>query len=219
MQIEKIHLEKIDSTNKWAKENLTTLKSDTFYVVRADEQTSGYGRRGHKWIAAKGNLILTLVFPVTESPHLLTHKLCLCLAKTLEEFSLRPQIKWPNDLLLNGKKIAGVICEVSSNIAYLGLGLNVNVTPFQPATSLQEETGSTFDLDQIEKSLIKNFLQNRSFDSDEYQKRLCFLNKVIFIEDEDKIYTGACVGIDPSGALLLEENKKIIKIFSGDIKS
>ncbi len=219
MQVEKIVFDRLDSTNKWARENLTTLKPDTLYVVRADEQTSGYGRRGHKWIAPRGNLILTLVFPVTDSPHLLTHKLCLALAKTLEEFSLSPQIKWPNDLLLNGKKIAGVICEISNSIAYLGLGLNVHETPYQPATSLKEETNTLFDLEQIEQMLIKYFLKIEHFRLDEYQKRLCFLNKIIIIEDENKTYTGTCLGIDPSGALLLEGNNKVIKIFSGHIKS
>ena len=219
MQIEKIHFEKIDSTNKWAKENLKNLKPNTLYIVRADEQTSGYGRRGHKWIAPKGNLTLTFVLPVTDSPHLLTHKLCLALAKTLEEFSLAPQIKWPNDLLLNGKKIAGVICEISNNIAYLGLGLNVENTPYQPATSLKEEANTLFDLDTIEKKLITHFLHNNNFIPEEYQKRLCFLNQQITVENEKKNYSGTCIGVDSSGALLLKENNNIIKIFSGHIKS
>lgn len=168
MQVEKIQFETIDSTNKWAKENLTTLKPDTLHIVRADEQTAGYGRRGHKWVAPKGkNLLITFAFHFNGSPHDLTQKICQSLVQTLGELSFSPQIKTPNDLLLNGKKIAGVICEVTGKNAYLGLGLNVNTTKEelasipQPTTSLFIEKGRLFDIDKIESTLVKYFLCDR----------------------------------------------------------
>ncbi|MDX8430719.1 MAG: biotin--[acetyl-CoA-carboxylase] ligase [Candidatus Algichlamydia australiensis] len=218
MQVEKILFETIDSTNKWAKEHLTELKPDTLYVVRAEEQTMGYGRRGHDWISPKGkNLLLTLAL-LPESPALLTHRMCLSLAKTLEEYSLQPRIKWPNDLFLNGKKIAGVLCEIQNGIAYLGLGLNVNMEKQVDfaATSLLIETGKEFDRDEVEQKIIANFLKT-AFEKTPYEERMIFLNQTITIEDEGKWKKGICKGINENGALLLMIGEKTLPVFTGRV--
>ncbi len=225
MQVEKISFETIDSTSTWAKQHLTKLAPGTIHIVRAEEQTAGYGRRGHNWLSPKGkNLLVTFAFALTdEIPSLLCHKLCLSLTQTLENFSLSAKIKWPNDVLLNGKKIAGVICEIVNGIAYLGLGLNVNtsseelapITP--PATSLLSESGKEWDRDTLEAKILANFLQVKGFSKADYEKRLTFIDQKISVEDEGKVFTGICKGISEEGALLLEVDGKIMSLLTGQL--
>lgn len=225
MQVEKISFETIESTSSWAKQNLTKLAPGTIHLVRAEEQTAGYGRRGHNWLSPKGkNLLVTFAFALTdEVPSLLCHKLCLSLTQTLETSSLPAKIKWPNDVLLEGKKVAGVVCEIVDGVAYLGLGLNVNTTAEElapitpPATSLFAASGKEWDRNALEAKILANFLQASRFSKAEYEKRLLFVGQKISVDDEGKISTGICRGISEKGALLLEIDGEIMSLLTGQL--
>jgi BirA family transcriptional regulator, biotin operon repressor / biotin---[acetyl-CoA-carboxylase] ligase len=165
-----IHLEKVDSTQTYAKNHYTEFAPEAITCISADEQTAGRGRFQRKWIAPKGkNISATFYFQLPASiPHLTT--LAQLMAYTLAGvIGIHSQIKWPNDILLSGKKLAGILCETifDSSVVhcFLGVGINVNTTPEelaiidQPATSLFIETQREWDRDTLLSELGKRWIE------------------------------------------------------------
>ena len=103
-----LYLEQVDSTNKYVKERIDDIPDQT--VVYTYKQTSGRGRLNRKWsYAGEDNIYATIVLKpssaMREVYSNLTQYLCLKLAETFEEYGVKPKIKWPNDILVNNKKI------------------------------------------------------------------------------------------------------------------
>ena len=151
--MELLYLETVDSTNKYAKENLANIKDKT--LIYANYQTAGRGRLNRKWNSNFGkNLYASFVLkPSKELKEVysnLTQYLSLVLAEVFEEYQLIPTIKWPNDVRINGKKISGILAESIIERGelkgiVLGFGVNLNCSQEdidkidQPATSLNLE--------------------------------------------------------------------------------
>ena len=109
-----IELDEIGSTNLYAKANLADIADKT--VICAEKQTSGRGRFERAWVdLGSGNIFMSLVLKPSEKFKTLytnlTQYFSVVLCETLEEYGLKPQIKWPNDVLVNGKKLAGILSE------------------------------------------------------------------------------------------------------------
>ena len=129
-----IKLEEVNSTNLYAKENLDSLEDKT--VIIAKTQTCGRGRFDRKWIdLGEGNLFMTIVLKPSNSfdevYSNLTQYLSVTLALVLEEYGLSPKIKWPNDVMVNGGKISGILSETvmqgnKFKGLVLGIGVNLN---------------------------------------------------------------------------------------------
>lgn len=136
-------------------------------VVLAEEQENGYGRKGEAWYSPKGGLYFSVILPKGEINDLqtLTILAAFIVAKTIKEaFNVEPLIKLPNDVLLNGKKICGILTEnvigkeVKSSI--IGIGINTNISSFpseikEVATSLKMELGREVDNMEILEKIIK----------------------------------------------------------------
>jgi BirA family biotin operon repressor/biotin-[acetyl-CoA-carboxylase] ligase len=167
MQIVEIALDTIDSTSEYAKRNYPSFDASKITCITAEEQTQGKGTRQRPWISPRGvNIYATFYFrlkPETADLTTLAQVAALGLASILSQEGLYPKIKWPNDLLLNGKKISGVLCETlfekESIAIFLGIGINVNMEKEdlakidQPATSLKIETGKSWDRKKLLHSL------------------------------------------------------------------
>ena len=236
-----LYLEETDSTNKWAKENITSIPDKT--VVYTYNQTSGRGRLNRKWnYMGKDNIYASIVLKPSDTIKdvysNLTQLLALLLAKTFEEYGIEPKIKWPNDIRINGKKISGILAETECNQngklqgIILGFGVNLNTSQEilskinQPATSLNIETGSYIDKEEfLQKVLSKFCLLYNSFIEegfilirDDYIRRAEFLNKEVSVKVFDKIYEGVAIDVTANGALKLKDknnNENILLI--GDI--
>jgi len=120
-----IHFDTIDSTNTWAKNNAKTLDPDQITCITALEQTAGRGRWLRKWISPKGqNIYATIYFCLSKNCKQLSNVgqiLSLSCAKVLKSKGFLPQIKWPNDLLLEKKKVAGVLAVPRPRILVPGV--------------------------------------------------------------------------------------------------
>lgn len=152
----------VTSTQTVAKQQLQKLPQKVMHVYVADQQTLGRGTRNQPWFSPQGvNIYATFCFSVPD-PRIpisnISQVVSLAVAKLLEGENCRPYYKWPNDLLCrdNKKKYAGVLTETSENLAYTGIGLNVNMRAAEiPAdllstvTSMQIETGKSFDREAI----------------------------------------------------------------------
>jgi BirA family biotin operon repressor/biotin-[acetyl-CoA-carboxylase] ligase len=236
-----LYLEEIDSTNKYAKDNINNLSDET--VVYTYNQTSGRGRLNRKWsYLGKDNIYSSIVLKPSEKMKEvysnLTQLLCLVLANAFEEYNVKPKIKWPNDIRINGKKISGILAESVISPSgkleglVLGFGVNLNTSKEildkidQPATSLNLETGKIIDKDIFLKKVVTNFclLYNRFIEEgfllirEDYLKRAEFLDKEIAVKVFDKTIEGRAIDITHRGALkLLEKNNKEHILLIGDI--
>ncbi|MDN5342312.1 MAG: BirA family transcriptional regulator [Oceanotoga sp.] len=127
-----IHFYDIDSTNNYLKNNWRDLPSET--VVRASVQNSGYGRKGNHWSSELGGLWYSVLFKPKSRPLNPWHYVrvfSLAIYDTLAKYSINAKIKWPNDLLVNDKKICGIVGESIitgkvPNAIIVGIGINVN---------------------------------------------------------------------------------------------
>jgi BirA family transcriptional regulator, biotin operon repressor / biotin---[acetyl-CoA-carboxylase] ligase len=228
-----IRLKVIDSTNRWAKEHLKEFSKDEVTLVSAEEQTAGYGRHGRIWTSPPGqNLYLSYCLFHPGSIQALTHVAALAVASLLEELALKPLIKWPNDVLLKGKKVSGILCEQQSDWAILGIGLNVNMKPEelasinQAATSLAVEKGHPLDLHEIEQRLTKHLLASFKLFKKEgftpflepYKQHLLHkLGDTIQFFDGARQWQGTFYTINPDGSLsLLLDDDRTRSFHSGD---
>ena len=235
-----VHLEEISSTNDYVKQNIQNLEDMS--VVYADRQTNGHGRLGRTWVdTGDDNLFMTLVLKPFKDLNPIysnfTQYLSVILALVLEEeYNLAAQIKWPNDVLINGKKIAGILSEGTTKgdeflgLA-LGLGVNLNTKPEtlalidKPATSIFAETGMKIDKEIFIKKLLNKFcLLYDSFIKNGflsvknlYVERAFFLGKDITINVLGKLHLGTAENITDEGSLILNEDNNARVYLVGDI--
>ncbi|MDD2273553.1 MAG: biotin--[acetyl-CoA-carboxylase] ligase [Desulfuromonadaceae bacterium] len=214
-------------------------------VVLADSQTGGKGRRGRLWSSPAGvNLYCSVVLRPAIMPHeapQLTFLSAVAAARAIEQTTkLTPEIKWPNDLLLSGKKVAGLLNEMSAetdgiNFVILGIGVNLNMTADQfpndlrhPATSLLLESGTRVDrshftgtmLNELDR-LYADFLAHGFGPVREEWQRRCNANgRQVTVNDSGTECTGGrFIGIDSDGAMLLKSDEGTIhRITCGDVR-
>jgi len=214
-------------------------------VVLADSQTGGKGRRGRLWSSPAGvnlycSVILRPAIMPYEAPQL-TFLSAVAVARAIElTTGLTPEIKWPNDLLVSGKKVAGLLNEMSAetdgiNFVILGIGVNLNMTADQfpgdlrhPATSLLLESGTRVDrsrftgtmLNELDR-LYTDFLEH-GFGPvrEEWQQRCNAKGRQVLVNDSGTDCTGGrFVGIDSDGAMLLRSDDGTIhRITCGDVR-
>ena len=239
--MELIFKEQLNSTNLYAKERMGELADMSF--VYCNCQTNGKGRLNRTWISQNpNNLYLTIVLKPQDDnfPYInLTQYLCVIVSKILEEYGVEPQIKWPNDILINGKKIAGILAQTSTmgnrikGVA-LGIGINLNSTKEEmisidkPATSLNLEINKEINRDEFLNKLALAFekdyeafsKQGFSFIEHDYLKKACFINKEITVNTMTKSLCGVVKTLTQDGALILCDNKdnKDIVITMGEIQ-
>ena len=209
-------------------------------VIVADAQTAGRGRRGRTWVSRKGeNLYFSMLLKPDFAPEkasMLTLVMALAVAQGMETvYACRPQIKWPNDLMLSSKKVCGILTKLITengkiNFALIGIGINVlNDEKDFPddikniATSLKIESGKIFDrkmlAEKIVASLDEAFIMKKFSEHEaveELKKRSCVLNKKVFIKSEMCEYFA--VDISPDGGLVVEDNGERKVIHSGEIE-
>ncbi len=236
-----INLEKVNSTNFYAKLNLDNISDKT--VVCAEAQTSGKGRFNRRWVdMGKGNLFMSLVLKPSDvfSPVYsnLTQYTSVILCRIFEEYGINPEIKWPNDILINGKKIAGilsesVICGSALKGLILGVGVNLNADNTKLAlvsdkmvTALNIELLHEYEDKQLflEKFLREFFKDYEKFLNSgfycikaEYLERCNFLGKIVRVNLLNKTLEGKALRLSDSGELVLNAANKLLVLSSGDI--
>ena len=233
--------ESLKSTNTLAKD-LAKQGCPEGTVVLTEEQTQGRGRRGKTWLSPRReNLLFSVVLRPTMDPErvfVLTMILALAAVDGVNAVSgLTPGIKWPNDLYLQEKKLAGILTEFSTRdrwVEYvvLGLGLNVNWNPAEgdenanPATSLLAASGRPTDRNELLVHILgfleRHYRDAQSGKMDSYHKRWnelsMILGREIAVEGEQEKIYGKAVRIDELGALIMEDEKgRQQRIITGDV--
>ncbi|MGB9735482.1 MAG: biotin--[acetyl-CoA-carboxylase] ligase [bacterium] len=238
-----IYFSSIESTNTKASE-LALKGYDEWTVIVADTQSKGKGRQNRNWYSPPGVNIYTslIVKPNISYKHIPSLSLLagLIVAFTIEHFTgMQPTLKWPNDVLVNKKKISGILLELFNNLyekhgVVVGIGINVNsdVKDYpdqlsQLATSMMTLTNKPYDRVEILVYLYSTFYKwynvycaNDGFNSikEQYMQRFEMLNRYVKIINRDETITGTVRDIDEYGRLVLEKDDgKLMNINSGDV--
>jgi len=232
------HLSEVDSTNNYTAKAFLNKEIGAGAVILADNQSSGKGQRGNVWLANSGeNLLISFLFcPDNLSVYqqsALTWATSLAVWTTLDYFNIAAQIKWPNDVLVNGKKIAGILIENSLSQqrierSIIGIGLNVNQNHFEnlPATSMCRERNSTFERTVVLNSLVERmnqfFSEIEKYNFSELKKRyleqLYLLREPHTFEDENGIFQGEILGVSDEGLLLVNRAGRMVSYGVKEIK-
>ena len=114
-----ISFDKISSTQDYAHDLIAQKTATDKTVITALAQSAGRGRYRRTWVSHHGNLYASFIYKITERDPRLSYAVAVAIAETLISFGLNPQIKWPNDVLIDGKKISGVLIEYSQNFYHL----------------------------------------------------------------------------------------------------
>lgn len=238
-------IDTVDSTNEEARRQIQSL--DHLSVISARHQTAGRGQRGNSWSSESGmNLTFSIVIKygterygdLAPSDQFIISKItCLAVMEFLKNYGIDARIKWPNDIYVKDKKIAGILIENGlrgSRMAHsiIGIGLNVNQTIFESdlynPTSIRLESQDTTDLDlhdTLEKfmNIFQDILENKTLlEVDRlYHSNLWRLDvKSTFVDNTTNIpsspeFTGTIRGVSGIGELLIEdENTSEIRKFS-----
>lgn len=212
------HYKEVSSTNEEALDLIERgISNET--VIIADKQTEGRGRTGKSWVSPEGNFYASLIInQETDVSKLteLTFVTALAVGNTLLSFisDSNVQHKWPNDILIDDKKISGILLEKKSNSNWLiiGIGININHAPLPGTTCISNYGESVSNIDLLKK-LIINFNKLRKqwlFDGfyairEMWLKKVFKMNEQISVKLADKLYEGIFADIDKSGKLVLQQ--------------
>ena len=238
---EVLYFDTIDSTNTKAQE-LAEKGYPSGTLVVADKQESGKGRRGRSWVSPSGTgIFMTLMIKPDINPNnasMLTLVAALAVAKAITSVTGEEAlIKWPNDIVVNGKKVCGILTEMNAQFDYInhivvGIGINVHNESFpeeisQMASSLMIEAGGKrFHRAQIIAETMSYFeqyydiflkTQDLSALVREYDELLVNRNKSVRVLDPKEPFDGKAMGITPKGELIVEtwESRKLVS--SGEV--
>lgn len=238
------YFDSIDSTQNQAMK-IASDKANNGTVIIAEKQTSGKGRLGRKWISPKGGIWLSIILQpkfdisvITLFPIASALALSNAIEKTL---GIKSELKWPNDITIKGKKVAGMLVDASlesnkiENLI-LGVGINFNVdikqieknlkdTPnFYGIASLSEQNKTVKSILLVQSFLMElEHMYNLLNDGDtkkiirDWTRRSSTIGQNIELSTEDGKIRGKAIKIDEDGALVILENKKNRRITSGDI--
>ncbi|GIW47668.1 MAG: biotin--[acetyl-CoA-carboxylase] ligase [Deltaproteobacteria bacterium] len=214
-------------------------------VVIADSQTRGKGRLDRKWISPPGvNLYMSAVFrpeiPAREAP-IITLVSSIAVLEAVKAEGVEGVIKWPNDVIVDGKKVAGVLMEMQpsgDNVDFIvmGIGVNINMTRqmmeaemkevAKIATSLKEVTGRDIDRVKFSAGLInllelwyKRFLkEGKNAIIREWMERWGAKNRRVEVSFNGRGFTGVAIGVDENGYLIVRKDDGTVeKVIAGDV--
>ena len=238
------YFEEIDSTQNFA-QNIAADKKENGTIIIAEKQTSGRGRLDRKWTSPKGGIWFSLIihpkFDVSSST-LIPILSAVALSKSIKSvLDIETEVKWPNDITMNGKKVAGVLVDASfqtNSIDYLILGIGINFDiDVKKLEKRLTKTPNFYGIDSLRgkedktppKKLLKEFLlqfEKNLFQLDkgekskiikEWTKRAAGIGKKITINTSNGKISGISQGIDNDGALKIKTRNEIKKIYVGDV--
>ena len=240
-----MYFDKLESTNSHLYECAASGSLNDGSVMIANTQSKGRGRIKRNWISPEGsNLYMSVLLKPRINPDhasIFTFLASCALNDTMRLFGIECSIKWPNDILVNGKKISGVLTELSYtgtkvNFLVVGMGVNINMTAnfmkktmpdiHEKVTSIQSELGKAVEREKFTGALLNNidmfylkFLNhgNNSVLS-EWTKRWKSKGSKVEVRDGNRIYSGIAESVDEKGFLYIRNDKgQLEKVVTGDL--
>ncbi len=232
----KIHFETIESTNEYAK-SLAIKKDAENAIITSDIQTKGKTTKKNSiWVSPYGNLYITFMIKMLKEEEKFFPQFSFLTALSTVEAILdianKPidiKIKWPNDILLNTQKLAGILIEKEGDFAIIGIGVNVLSSPSSdltvyPTTSLKESEIDT-NKDKVAEKIFERLIENINIcKKSKFEKIINqvkpFMYKIgeqIFISFNNSNITGKFEGLAPNGGLILKTESETKTLLSGEL--
>ena len=214
-----LSFDKISSTQDYAHDLIARGEAHNKTIVTALAQSAGRGRYRRTWVSHHGNLYASFIYKSPERDPKLSYAVAVAIAETLISLGLTPEIKWPNDVLIKGKKISGVLIEYSQNFVIIGVGINIKTCPTvkeYKTTKINNFVKDT-DIKDVLSILIKeldkwrrvNFLSVR----ERWMDMAIAINKIIQYHGKPM----ELIGLNEDGALVLRDGSRYILTYGDEI--
>jgi len=204
----------IASTNVALKERCSREQLPHGFVLCARQQSQGKGTDGNSWASAKGNIYASVVFDFDQKVNtLFPFYPAVALCKILHRYGIQAHLKWPNDVLVETKKIAGILCEgLNGKYMIMGIGINVNQERFPQAlssiaTSMKIETGQSFECTSILNEFLHEYeaLYHSEVDiRQEWLRHSRMVNKELMITQDGQAQKVRILGLSKEGFLQIQ---------------
>ena len=225
-----IRFDTLPSTNTYAKENIDNLGH--FDIILAGTQTAGRGRLGRSWHSGEGGLYFSLILKPQKAQPALTQAMALSVCTVLRAYGAQVYLKWPNDVLADGKKICGILSEAVFQNNFLkgiiiGVGINISqrqILSDKPAATIKQ-SGIDIEKQKLLGEVLDLFGQNYSrlqeggfrLIKTDYKTHFPYLGKEISINAGPRVITGAAFDLDDDGRLLVKTANGIETATAGDM--
>ncbi len=214
-----LSFDKISSTQDYAHDLIARGEAHNKTIVTALAQSAGRGRYRRTWVSHHGNLYASFIYKSPERDPKLSYAVAVAIAETLISLGLTPEIKWPNDVLIKGKKISGVLIEYSQNFVIIGVGINIKTCPTvkEYKTTKINNFVKDADIKDVLSILIKeldkwrrvNFLSVR----ERWMDMAIAINKIIQYHGKPM----ELIGLNEDGALVLRDGSRYILTYGDEI--
>lgn len=225
MNVKIVRFESIDSTSNYAKD---LRENGEDVVVWAEMQTGGRGTKGRSFSSGKGGVYLSALrfyenFPASQAFQIMQNA-AAAVCETLVSFGITPQIKWPNDIYVNGKKICGILIENTfsgANVSSSVVGIGVNVYNAleeelaEIATTMLQETGKRFSVEKVGETLIEKL-----FEKDIYKRYFSYvgwLGQEVSLLVGENVVRAKLISVDEQGYLYAETDGEVRRYAAAEI--
>lgn len=213
-----ISFDKIPSTQTYALNMIADNKASDHTAIVAEAQSAGRGRYARTWVSHHGNLYVSFIYHCDARDSRLSYVIAVAVAETLQHFGISPTIKWPNDILIDGKKVCGILIEYAGNYVVVGIGVNIKSNP----TVANYETTKLDNYANVQKTdvlriIMKNIDKWRRADfiavRDKWTSLAVGLNKQVKYRNR----TAELMGINENGALVLRADTEYFLAYGDEI--
>ncbi len=210
--------DKIPSTQTYAHGLIERGNAENCMVICAAAQSAGYGRYNRSWVSHHGNLYISIIYDAPVRRPQIAYSVAVAVAETIKSFGVDAQIKWPNDILIAGQKVCGVLIEFVGDYVVVGIGVNIKSNP---TVSGYKTTKLENYADVLQSELLSRLLKNMdiwldaSFDNvrDRWMESAIGLNGNVEYRGQMYKFTG----INDDGAVILERDDNMYFVYGDEI--
>ncbi len=214
-----VSFDKIPSTQTYAHDMIAAGIGADHVVVLADAQSAGRGRYQRKWVSHHGNLYASFIYACEERDARLAYSVGVAIAETLISFGVHATIKWPNDILVDDKKISGTLIEYSGRFVVVGIGINIKTNPTVRASykTTKMDNFVSVTRDEVLNKLMRNLDRWRNADFRVVRARWTELATGLNHNVKYQGESAELIGINENGALILRRKSRYLLVYGDEI--
>ena len=214
-----ISFDKIPSTQTYAHNMIAEGRGGDHIAILAEAQSAGRGRYQRTWVSHHGNLYVSFIYTCEERDARLAYSVGVAIAETLISFGIVPTIKWPNDILIDGKKVSGTLIEYSGRFVIVGIGINIksNPTVNAPYKTTKLDNYVSITRDELLNKLMRSLDKWRGTDFSLVRARWTELAAGLNHDVKYRGETAELMGINENGALILRRGSKYFMVYGDEI--
>ena len=214
-----LSFDKIPSTQTYALDMIADGRGGDHIAVLAEAQSAGRGRYKRTWISHHGNLYASFIYSCEERDARLAYSVGVAIAETLIAFGITPTIKWPNDILIDGKKVSGTLIEYAGRFVIVGIGINIKSNPTVNASykTTKLDNYVSVSRDELLNKLMRNLDKWRGADFCAVRARWTELAAGLNHDVKYRGESAELIGINENGALILRRASRYFLVYGDEI--